>query len=132
MKSGMSALSPASWNARNTSAHVNNTIPLILVAEPALQRSLSQHVISHSPLKCLLFFCILGYFPCRRSLWLNKTWHRLLFRHIQHNLSSTDRGQKDRSLLCQCTCPRTLHCCIRCISDLSLRKTEQKHHAPNL
>ena len=48
MKSGMSALSHASWNARNTSAHVNNTIPLILVAEPALQRSLSQQVILHS------------------------------------------------------------------------------------
>ena len=48
MKSEMSALSHASWNARNTSAHVNNTIPLILVSEAALQRSLSQQVISHS------------------------------------------------------------------------------------
>ena len=48
MKLGMSALTHASWNARNTSAKANNTIPLIVVAEPALQRSLSQQVISHS------------------------------------------------------------------------------------
>ena len=48
MKSGVSALTHAPWSARNTSAHANNTIPLILVAEPALQRSLSQQVISHS------------------------------------------------------------------------------------
>ena len=48
IKSGMSALTHASLNARNTSAHANNTISLILVAETALQRSLSQQVISHS------------------------------------------------------------------------------------
>ena len=48
MKSEMSALTHASWSARNNSEHANNTIPLILVAERALQRSLSQQVMSHS------------------------------------------------------------------------------------